>query len=331
MWYGQSHLPTPQSFLLRQPRPGMGVAIPLVIKRQSRIPTGLRPALPARIALRAPRAPPRTGALPRRPTRKTRRIVHIIVIGIDALGTFPQLLPSTQELLLGDLHVRMSRATPVFVVPDSRSDGGGARSDGTTRGGRPPGGTTSAAGHGGGIVSSSSRLFLVPRLDALGTSRHEDLPAAAHFLRGHLDLGVVMAASLFVEGGGEFLVHVAAAAGGFLGEFVGRAVELGFALFDFARAAEGRDAAGFVEFGGAFGAVLENWILHGCLDGLDGDNGLDGGRKNESCSDSESFSDSSKSMLKSNRMENNSIDRRCNAIITKFHFHQTHAKNIQVA
>lgn len=241
----------------------MGMAIPLVIERQRRIPTRLRPALPARIALRAPRTPPRTGTPPRSPTRKTRRIVEIVVIRIDALGTVPQLLPPPQEFLLGDLHVRVSRATPVFVVPDSRSDGGGARRDGTTRRGRSPGGTTPSAGHGGIVPSSHSslaRLFVVPRLDALGTRRHENLPPAAHFLRRHLHLRVVVATALLVEGGGEFLVHVAAAAGGLLGELVGGAVELGFALFHFAGAAEGGDAPGFVEFGGAFGAVLEGCI-----------------------------------------------------------------------
>mmetsp|Transcript_14084 Transcript_14084/g.29848 ORF Transcript_14084/g.29848 Transcript_14084/m.29848 type:complete len:362 (-) Transcript_14084:390-1475(-) len=254
--YVVEYLPTSQSFLLRQPRPRMGMAIPLVIERQRRIPTRLRPALPARIALRAPRTPPRTRTPPRSPARETRRIVEIVVVRIDALGAVPQLLPPPQEFLLGDLHVRVSRATPVFVVPDSRSDGGGARRDGATRRGRSPGGATPSAGH-GGIVSSSSfaRLFVVPRLDALGTRRHENLPPAAHFLRRHLHLRMVVATALLVEGGGEFLVHVAAATGGILGELVGRAVELGFALFDFAGAAEGGDAAGFVEFGGAFGAV----------------------------------------------------------------------------
>lgn len=82
------------------------------------------------------------------------------------------------------------------------------------------------------------------------------MTGGADLLGGHLHLRVVVAASLVVEGGAEFLVHVAAAEGGVSGELVGGAVELGLAFFDFASAAKGGDAAGFVEFGGTFGAVL---------------------------------------------------------------------------
>jgi len=63
----------------------------------------------------------------------------------------------------------------------------------------------------------------------------------------------MMTAAAIVEGGVECDVHVSARFGG-AAEWVGHAVD-GAASFDFSGAAEGGYAAGFVVFGGAFGAV----------------------------------------------------------------------------
>ena len=69
-----------------------------------------------------------------------------------------------------------------------------------------------------------------------------------------MHVGVVMTSTSIVEGGVEFLVHVTALLLG-IAEGIGLTVN-GPAAFDLAMTAEGGDAAGFVVFGGAFGAGL---------------------------------------------------------------------------
>mmetsp|Transcript_2704 Transcript_2704/g.4894 ORF Transcript_2704/g.4894 Transcript_2704/m.4894 type:complete len:633 (+) Transcript_2704:408-2306(+) len=268
-------LPASQCLLLGQPDTGMRMAVPLLVERQGPVPIRLPPTLPARIAaLRAPLGPRTPHAAPgtkarRAPpgiaTGQAHVVRHVVVLRIETLGTLTELLPSSQQLLLGDLDRGVFRAASVLVEFAS----GGF--DGLGAGGHaPPGGfgrdrvrvpvapvvvlrtrfATRGATGGPAVVHAD----LVPiDLDAPGTRLADDLPPSPRLLGRHLHGGMVVTPSLVVEGRVELHVHVTAVFGGGA-ERVGHAVD-GAAPFDLAGAAQGRDAAGFVVFRGAFGAV----------------------------------------------------------------------------
>lgn len=108
-------LPPPERLLLREADGGMGVAVPLLVEGEGAESIGLASALAGAVGLDALRAP-RALLRPCAPGRLDRPIVgHVVVVGIDALGTNAEFLPPPEELLLRDLHRGMARAAPVLV------------------------------------------------------------------------------------------------------------------------------------------------------------------------------------------------------------------------
>jgi len=269
-------LPASQCLLLGQPDTGMRMTVPLLVKRQGTIPIRLPPTLPTPIAAlhaplgpRTPHASPGTKARrapPGCPTGQAHVVRHVVVLRIETLGTLTELLPSSQELLLGDLDRGVFRAASVLVEFSSGGfDGLGAGDDAPLGGfGGDRAGIVvvvvsaivlgAGSSTGGATGCPTIHADLVPiNLDALGTRLTNDLPSSPRLPGCHLHVGMVVTSSPVVEGRVEPLVHVTAVFGGGA-ERVGHAVD-GATAFDLAGAAQGGDAAGFVVFRGAFGAV----------------------------------------------------------------------------
>lgn len=257
-------LPPPQGLLLRESYRGVGVAVPLLVERECAEAIGLATALPGAVGLDAPRALLRPGAA----SGPHGAVVgHVVVVRVDALGTVAELPPAPEELLLRDLYRGMAGAAAGLVEFPRRRDGlrpgldrllRGARRDGLgvvvapAPGPRPrlgpaPARPPAAPPHARGVL-------LVPRLDAPRAPLVQHLPPPPELLGRHLDVGVVMAPPVLVEGGAELLVHVPSGLDR-VAQGVRHAVE-GPAALDYARAAEGGHPAGLVELRGALVAVL---------------------------------------------------------------------------
>ena len=116
----------------------MGMTVPLLVKRQCTVPIRLASALPRTIALHTLHTPRTLFRACAARTAKARRaaltahggiVGHIIIRWIDTLGTRAELLPSPQQLLLGDVNGRMFGAASILVVFARGGDGRGAGCD----------------------------------------------------------------------------------------------------------------------------------------------------------------------------------------------------------
>lgn len=264
----------------------MSVAVSFLVEGQGSISISLSASPPGTIGFNALDALSGGSALS---TGSGSGIIQIIVVWIKALWTISHFLPASQQFLLGDLNERVSSAASVLVELSRGSDGGGATGDRPlgAPGGHGSGGAVVGAsislqlgtelgfpldvrpgshvtrlrsrafalttGPRSGVDALAVDLLLVLGLDALGTCRHEDLPATPHALGGHLDAGVVVAAAELVEGGVEFDVHVSPGPSGLL-ERVSLAVHGAAPLLN-ALAAQRGDPSRLVGGRAALGAV----------------------------------------------------------------------------